>query len=805
MSTPLKTASHSLPRKRASLTIRPADAPGRYVVKDSTTNAFFQIGEEEFFLLSQLMGPNTKANLRREFAKRFGAPLSSGDLTDFIENGLKYGLLDDGTTPLDSTQRPNRRLKGENPLYFRYRLFDPDRILSRIEPAIRFVWTIEFVVASLLLIATAAIVAIANRGEWVSMFPDKLTWQTAALTFFFILVATLFHEFAHGLTCKHFGGKVHEIGAMMILFMPCMYCNVSDAWLFRERWKRIAVGIAGTFLDMIAWALMTLLWRATDQDSFVNYAAWLLSSVCLGRTFFNLTPLLKLDGYYVLSDWLRVPNLSSDGPERLRNTVQWFLWGSPRPKPHPKGTVLLAWGAANWLFMCFFLYAIVVSFFAIDAGPLTIFKTVFSAYAGFMIGKSVLKVFFSREIFRMLRSRPRHTLAWVGGFAGLAFVLMIPVQDRAVGTFSVRPATHIDVVATEAGFLQQIKLNEGDSVASGATIAAIRLPSLESEIAGAEALVREAFAELRRISVGPRPEEIQQQQDAVAQADQWLDRARRQLEVARLSHQQQLVRLDYRIARADLVAKQANATADYSRKLVQVQALTGHQQRQNEQHAAMSALEADRMKSVKSQRETIAYAEQEAEVVRRQRALADEESKLRLLSLGGRSEDIEAQKSQLRQLEQQLELLKQTRQRLAIAAPVSGLIITSHLCEQNGKFVQQGELICVIEESKSVLAEIAIPERRQHRIEVGQQVELRPFAMSTEIIATTVERKAPSVTESIIESTSMVTVYCRLATNDATILSGTTGAARVYLGRRPIGAIIAGRIASFAQTQIWHW
>src|SRR5204863_2653183 len=107
------------------------------------------------------------------------------------------------------------------------------------------------------------------------------------------------HEFGHGLTCKHFGGEVHELGFMLIYFQPAFYCNVSDAWLFPEKSKRLWVGFAGPYFELLLWALAVLAWRLTEADTVVNYVALIVMAGSGVKTLLNLSPLLKLDGYYM--------------------------------------------------------------------------------------------------------------------------------------------------------------------------------------------------------------------------------------------------------------------------------------------------------------------------------------------------------------------------------------------------------------------------------------------------------------------------------------------------------------------------
>src|SRR6185369_6742390 len=129
-----------------------------------------------------------------------------------------------------------------------------------------------------------------------------------------VIIAVVFlvisaHEFAHGFTCKHFGGEVREMGFLLIYLQPAFYCNVSDAWLFPEKSKRLWVSFAGPYFELFLWAVATVLWRLTETDTSINYVSLIVMASSGIKTLFNFNPLIKLDGYYLLSDYLGVPNL----------------------------------------------------------------------------------------------------------------------------------------------------------------------------------------------------------------------------------------------------------------------------------------------------------------------------------------------------------------------------------------------------------------------------------------------------------------------------------------------------------------
>src|SRR5262249_39821292 len=148
--------------------------------------------------------------------------------------------------------------------YLRFQAFDPDRLLGRLDARLGFLFTSWFFWISAGCIALAAGLTLSNWQEILHDFPRLYSFQSFALALLTMLVVVTFHEFAHGLTCKHHGGSVREIGFLLLFFQPAFYCNVSDAWLFPEKSKRLWVTFAGAYFEIFVWAVATVVWRVTD-------------------------------------------------------------------------------------------------------------------------------------------------------------------------------------------------------------------------------------------------------------------------------------------------------------------------------------------------------------------------------------------------------------------------------------------------------------------------------------------------------------------------------------------------------------
>jgi putative peptide zinc metalloprotease protein len=162
----------------------------------------------------------------------------SGTVEAFIGRLARLGLVETGQG--GAQPFPHARRRGSL-LYFRLKAFDPDRLLDRLVGKVRCFFTPYFIALSASLILLAFIITVANREEIGRDLLALYGIETLVLAWMTLVAVTTAHEFAHGLTCKRFGGQVHEMGFLLIYFQLAFYCNVSDAWLFPEKSKRLRV------------------------------------------------------------------------------------------------------------------------------------------------------------------------------------------------------------------------------------------------------------------------------------------------------------------------------------------------------------------------------------------------------------------------------------------------------------------------------------------------------------------------------------------------------------------------------------
>src|SRR5882724_4657277 len=241
------------------------------IVKDPATAKFFRFRQVEAFVLQRLDGATSLDTLRPEVERTFGVAVAPATLQQFVAKLDRLGLLtkEEGA-PL--SHAPPKRARGSL-LYLRLASVDPDRLLTRLARMLAFCFTPAFVVLSAFLILAGAGITAGNWTEILRELGGLWSFQMLLLAWVVVSVVITFHEFAHGLACKYFGGTVHELGFLLLYFQPAFYCNVSDAWLFPEKSRRLWVGFAGAYCDLLVWALAAFAWRITDFSTVLHRIA----------------------------------------------------------------------------------------------------------------------------------------------------------------------------------------------------------------------------------------------------------------------------------------------------------------------------------------------------------------------------------------------------------------------------------------------------------------------------------------------------------------------------------------------------
>ena len=328
-----------------------------WVVKDPMALKYFRLPEEEYAVLKSLDGKKTLDAIKVDIERRFAPVMVSyEELQSLIGMFHQYGLVlsetDGQGDKLFERRQKVRRQKLTNQvasiLWIRLPGFDPERILTWMYPKVRWFYTRWCFTFCILLAASALILVGMHINEFYLRLPSfhqffsakNVVWMMIALG-----VSKVLHEFGHGMTCKHFGGECHEIGVMLLVFTPCLYCDTSDSWMLRSKWQRAAIGAGGMYIEVVLASICTFIWWNTDPGM-LHYLCLSTMFVCSVSTIiFNSNPLLRYDGYYILSDLLEVPNLAQKSRAAMIGLLrQWCLgieWNDQHGLP-PRQRALFA-------------------------------------------------------------------------------------------------------------------------------------------------------------------------------------------------------------------------------------------------------------------------------------------------------------------------------------------------------------------------------------------------------------------------------------------------------------------------------
>ncbi|MBL9140131.1 MAG: hypothetical protein JNK85_29950 [Verrucomicrobiales bacterium] len=481
-----------------------------YVLQNPFTNQFFRLRPAAYEFVIRLNPNRTVEEVWKECIERApdDAPGQEAVLQLLSQlyhaNLLQYSGAADAAQLFKRYEKTRKReLRGRllNVMFMRIPLLDPDRFLVRTLPFVgKFISAVGavlwFIVVGLALKVVADnFPALRSEAQGI-LAPSNLILLYVSLVFL-----KTFHEFGHAYFCRKFGGEVHVMGVLFMIFTPTPYVDATSSWGFRERWKRVMVGLAGVIVELFVAALATFVWAKTGPGTVHAIAYNMMFIASVSAIVFNLNPLLRFDGYYILSDLLGIPNLSQQANRQLRYWAEKHLYGLKKeqnPSSNPREAAWLGFfGIASGVYRVF-VFAGVLLLVADSFLLIGILMAAVCAVAWVVVPIWKLTNYLASSP-RLHRHRVR-AVSVTSALAGIVVLFLqfvpFPYHFRAPGIVWSRQWT--EVHSETAGRALRLLSPPGSTVTLGQPLLELTSPELELEWQAARARRDEVETRIRQ-------------------------------------------------------------------------------------------------------------------------------------------------------------------------------------------------------------------------------------------------------------------------------------------------------------------
>lgn len=481
-----------------------------YVLHDPFNNQFYRLRPGAYDFVARLRPDRTVDAVWNECfeANPETAPGQEEALNLLAQlyaaNLLQSALAADSAQLFERYRKRRQREKRAfllNIMFARIPLLDPDAFLKRCQPVAKVVFGWVGLAVWLVVMIAATKTAIDHWPQLMDqseglLAPGNLFWLYVGL----VIVKTV-HEFGHAFACRRFGGEVHTMGVMFLLLTPVPYMDATASWSFRSRWQRALVGAAGMLVEMFVAALAVFVWAATGPGVIHSLAYNMIFAASVSTFLFNANPLLRFDGYYILSDLLDIPNLHQRSLGLLRHMIERHAFGdrksvSPARSPREAGW-LGVFAISSGLYK-FVVFSAILFFLADKFLIVGMLMALVCVIAWVCVPLYRLVVYLAGSP-RLQRTRARAVAVTLGTAAAVLLVLdVVPFPNRFRAPGVLQAKAHTMVVAQASGELVEVLSPDGSSVKKGQPLFRMRNRELELKLAGTRAQLEETEALQRR-------------------------------------------------------------------------------------------------------------------------------------------------------------------------------------------------------------------------------------------------------------------------------------------------------------------
>lgn len=481
-----------------------------HVVHDPVSNNFFRLNPVAYYFVGLLDGKRQVDEAWRATLDRFGdeAPTQNeviGVLGQLNQSNLLRIDMPPDAQPL--LERHRRRKiqhwagQAMSILFIKIPLINPDRMLKWLGPLFRPLLSLPVLIAWFFWIGYCIMQFLPHVRRFAYdadsvLAPANWAWMIALFA-----ITKAIHELGHGLMCRRFGGLVPETGVMMLVLFPAPYVDATSSWSFPSKWKRFLVNAAGMMFELAIAGGAALVWIEADPGSLtqqLSYNVVFLASVT--TILFNANPLLRFDGYYMLSDALEIANLYERAQKNLQWIIQRYAFGITSIPPvttNPgEKRIMLVYGIASQIYRVFVLTGIIL----FVAGQMLTAGLILAAWSFFAwclipLGKFIRYLAVGPSVGE---HRPR-AIAVTVIFLTLVFIGIgvIPMDDHRRAEGVIESTNRVDIAMQTDGFVTEIPIHVGQKISAGQIILVSDNPKLRARQAELKAQIKQLQAQRR--------------------------------------------------------------------------------------------------------------------------------------------------------------------------------------------------------------------------------------------------------------------------------------------------------------------
>lgn len=466
-----------------------------WVLQDPVVNRFFRIGWFEFEVLTRWqMGTAEVIAVDIERSTTLQADAERVDqVLRFLSTHNLLQVRGPQALKRLMEQHQATRKGGlmwllKNYLFVRVPLLRPDRFLERTYPLVSVLYSARALWLLLALAVTGLFLVVRQWDAFLATFPHLFTLQGALVVGCALALAKVLHEFGHAYTARRYGCGVPSMGVAFLVLWPVLYTDATDAWRLTSRRQRLAIASAGIVVELGLAVLATFFWSFMEDGPARTAVFMLATTTWIVTLIINLNPFMRFDGYYLMSDWMGMPNLQDRafalGRWRLREWLFGFDEPAPEYVPDGRRRLLIAYAWGTWIYRFFLFLGIALLVYHLFFKALGILLMLVEL--AWFIGKPVwneVKQWRERREAMQWNSSTLRTTCLVFLLLGMG---LFPWQGRISAPALYQAAEHAVIHVPQSAQVTRVVTQHGQTVRAGDLLVSLASPDLDHEIAQVE-------------------------------------------------------------------------------------------------------------------------------------------------------------------------------------------------------------------------------------------------------------------------------------------------------------------------------